>query len=200
MSIKKIKELAGQFVVGVLLLIFLALVKGDRLFGWSPSLAFLAGLGFVAAVFLAAFWWSGRKWRDPVEEEDPILGKVLIFGETWSGSFRDPFGEPEDDDGISVSGEGVEGPSVIQKATFVEVKDGWSRWVAILEKALDGHQDPAISARSRHVYCYHVKLAAEEMSWKLEFSILRDDEDLDLEAEFREGKIKVRLLERNPTE
>ena len=197
MGLERIKELFERVVTGALILTFLALVMGEELFGWSSSFAIFAALIFLVLFFISVSLWWRRGSNGPVTIEDPIFGEVLVFDDRWLCSIEDFLKEPECDS-ISVSGDGREGPSVMQKATFVDVMDGWPRWVAILDKALDGHKDPAVSARPRDIFYDIVKLDAAEMAWSLEFFIIRDDEDLDMEAKFEGGKIRVKLLDRSP--
>lgn len=99
---------------------------------------------------------------------------------------------------IVVSGEGDDGPSVVQKATFVDVKDAWDRWMEVLEKALDQHQDPTVSERPRDLCPDDIILAEDEMAWSFRFSISGENEFLSLLAEFKEGAVRVKILDRYP--
>ena len=79
---------------------------------------------------------------------------------------------------------------------FVGVKDGRQRRVTILDQVLDGHSEPEIAALPREVLFDQVNFASEEMAWSLDFTIIRDDEVIEMEAEFKNGVFKVKHTER----
>ena len=201
-GIAKAKGLLGQGVILILWgVVPLTLIKlGPSLFGWSEIIAFAIGLGYLIILICAFFCWPSRGHKVIEEVEDPILGLVTRASWGWSATLDYPTPDMDDyDDYVTISGGDALEPTVIQLATFVEIKDGWEQWMEKLNEALDKHPAKVVSALPRDVYLGDIKLDADELAWRLEFFIIRKNVDveldLDLVANFRDGKlIDVQLL------
>jgi len=194
----KIRELFWQGVTvlfGVLIPIGL-MVVGPRLLGWSEGRTLFTGLGYWVVLIGFILWWLSRDEKILGEEEDPILGMVTRKRSGWQAHLNISSTESEEyEDSILISGGDTAAPTVIQLATFVEIKDGWDRWVELLNQALDGHSEKAVSAQLREIFYDKIEISANELAWSLSFSIERDRDDLDLVANFRNGELtEVQLL------
>ncbi|YCM45110.1 hypothetical protein V2O64_03630 [Verrucomicrobiaceae bacterium 227] len=189
-KLKEIFEQGGFWVFGLGIPLFL-MSFGPYFFGWPEGWATVAGIGYWVVCFGFACWWLGRDEPILGVDEDPVLGLVTRRKSGWDAYLDIPSTDSEDyEDSIWISGGDAVEPSMIQRAMFVEVKDGWGRWRDKLNQILDGHESQAVSAHPRDLCYFRIILAADEMRWSLEFSIERDGKDFDLLAKFEDGEVK----------
>jgi len=157
--------------------------------------ALAVGAGYWIILISAFLFWPLRGNEVVGEDQDPILGLVTRKRSSWEAKFDYSTRNPEDyDDFLTVTGGEAPAPTVTQLATFVEIKDGWGQWVEKLNEALDHHPSKLVSALPREVYFSKIKLHADDMAWSLEFFIVREnveaDLDLDLVVHFKNGKLE----------
>lgn len=186
-------RIRGLFWQGVILF-FWALIPfsllnfGPVFLGLSALWAFAVTLGYLCALITVFLWWLSRDEKILGEVNDPILGVVIRRRSGWRGTFDIPStGEHEDEYSIEISGGDALDPTAIQLSTFVEIEDGWGKWIAELTQALCRDQSASVCASE--ILYDGIKISADEWEWQLNFWIERDGEDLDFVAIFKDGAL-----------